>query len=125
MRNDKPQPVCGFQGVSEYSWRGQRYGVRSSAMDWRPGVWTYTEAEYKRQVVATVGTIMNESGSRHEFPPEELAVWFPGYVRARFSRTWDVEYATGTAPETIHSTVYKSTLSRPWHDEMRGHGWAV
>ncbi len=119
----KPVFVCCYQGVSDYTWNGKEYEVRSSCDDWNP-TWNYTPGQYEREVVPTVGTIMNMR-DRQQFPPVEIEQFFPGYVRARFRADWSVEYANDVPPEVIHSDIYKRTLALPWAQEMRSHGTPV
>ncbi len=122
MTNDKPRFEVGFQGESEYSWRGRRYRVRSSAADWIPNYWNYTPEEYAAQYVALVGAILGPD--MFTFPPAELVAHFPGYVGAKFNPVnWTVEY-DGPTPATVHSPIY-GTLSGPWAAEFTRNGWPL
>lgn len=102
----KPRWVCSYRGQLEIEWRGKRYELQYSAEDWVPGVWNYTKDEYERQVVARVGTIMSYI-PRGDFPPDELAEFYPGYVLAKFDPSdWSVIYKDGKKPETVYSNLY-------------------
>jgi hypothetical protein len=113
----KPQFVCSYQGESDYTFKGKQYCKRTSAADWRPGVWNYTQEQYGVQRVALVGCLYNYSDVG-EFPPEELEQFFPGYVRARFdTKTWTVVYA-GAKPEQVHCDLLACTMAKTFYDEL-------
>ena len=121
----KPSFVCSYQGASDYSYEGHRYLVRSSADDWRPGIWKHTEEEYQQQRIAAVGTIMNYSGRITEFPPQEIEEFFPGYVRARLDVTTGlIEYA-GPRPDVVHNKRVGATLAAAWAQEHESRGTTV
>jgi len=120
----QPRFVCGYQGEIDYEWRGISYHVRTSADDYRPGVWNYTPEEYQAQRVALVGCIHGPEVG--EFPPAELEQFHPGYVRARFNtQNWTVEYADSKRPETIHSGIYQGTMAKAWTEDLERYGVPV
>lgn len=114
----KPTFFCGYDGVATYEYHGKRYEVRFCCDDEpKRNHYNYTPEEWQAQVVATVGTIMNE-GNRKEFPPAEVSAHFPGATPARFNADYSAIEYDGPTPATVHSPLYHRIIWQQHVDDM-------
>jgi hypothetical protein len=87
--------ISGFDMTSEFEIDGERYKVRYGFHH------TITREDYRPTVRALVGTVTHASSSRfHGFPAAAIVAEFPGFVGARFTDDWKVEYA-GPRPTVV------------------------
>lgn len=100
MRDDKPRFEVGYNGETEYSWRGNRYCCRS-----REATGLVAECEGYRYLV---GTVYATCPGWKEFPPAELMAHFPGYVGARYAPTGETYVVETTCgPITVDRCVWE------------------
>ena len=99
----KPEFKVGYGGETAYTWRGKEWTVCHHSMN--SGFWA---KGYHAEKIAKTGTITSR-GNYHEFPPDELCAWFPGYIPARWSADFKtLEYKGGVPP-----VVVPDELSQP------------
>ena len=121
--SERPAFRCGYDGATDYTFRGKTYELRHHAAGFQ------REPEDR-----LIGCIFCRTDS-HEFPPAELLAYFPGYVAARYAPTGET-YTIGTTcgPLTVDRCMWEfaeeprqedSPMGRravAWREEMERHG---
>ena len=108
---EKPQFLSSYRGESTYKWHEKTYALRYFAQN--DG--HYNKGVYEKDIEPLVGCVIARYHKAcHLFPPRELLEFFPGYIGARFTRNFTVEY-DGDKPETVKS-VGGIIMSKPHAD---------
>lgn len=128
-RVDAPRFHCGYDGETEYYWRGKLWAVRTHAANTQP------EPDNR-----LVGCVFGDStDNRHEFPPAELMEFFPGYAAAAYVPTGETyQISTTCGPLTCDRCEwqfseeprqefdkYGRLRAVAWRENMERHGVSI
>lgn len=95
---ERPRFRVGYAGETSYTYKGREYNIQTHSMgtdfSWNEGV-----LEYKKQLV---GTLRNGNSDQfHQYPPDEVIAFFPGYIPMRWTADWKPEYLGGVPPAVM------------------------
>ncbi len=93
--------ACGYAGETDYDIRDMATGRIVTKVAVRDGAWInfgWNGDYFETGIKPTIGTVRFYSSTDwHNFPSAEIVALFPGYVGARFTTDYAVEY-DGPAP---------------------------